>query len=112
MEIKQFLDARFLVPPAITIFFLWLANPPDFLDYILKYQGVGGFLTGTTFIFALGFLISSFVTFFVIKLFGLRATLKEYKEEDIEKIFPFLNKPLQGIDKEAATWFAILDEKN
>lgn len=111
MEIKKFLDARFLVPPIITIFFIWLANPPVFLDYIQKYQGVGGFLTGVAFIFALGFLLSSIMTAFVINLFNLRTTLSKESGDYLEKHpFSFL-KQSGVIDKEITTWFAILDDK-
>src|SRR3989344_3382912 len=38
MEIKQFIDTRFLVPPIITVFFIWLVDPFVFFDYFKNYE--------------------------------------------------------------------------
>ena len=109
MEIKQFIDTRFLVPPIITVFFIWLVDPFVFFDYFKNYEGyegIVGFLTSTAFILALGFLISSFVTV-IINIIGVRDILKEHQNE---LVLPDFLDPSQNIDREVTTWLAILDD--
>lgn len=113
MEVKSFLDARFLVPPTLTFFFLFLLDggikltsyiQPIDSDFI-------GFLTGAIFIFSLGFLISSITTAFIINLFKLRDVLSSDSIQKLQGLFPFLNRCLK-IDREVATWLTIFNKED
>lgn len=124
MEIKQFLNARFLAPPIIVVFFIFLADSEKFIGYINKYNGAVGLFVGTVFIFGIGFLISSFATLFINwatgspshdSRFPSRATLNKISVDKAKKLFPFLpkndSKKLTQTEKEVAIWLTIADDK-
>lgn len=118
MELKQFLDARFLVPPLILALFAFSANPDKVIDYITGYNSsVLVLLVGAVFLFGIGFMISSLVTALVVIPCNLRGTLTEQSERLFLKIFPFLKNPdrregYSNTEREAVTWLSISTDKD
>lgn len=92
MEVKTFLDARFSVPPLVTLFLVFIFSPICFISLITK--SGGGLLTllvGPAVLFALGFLLSSLVTV-LINILGIRASLSKESVSMLLKEFPFLGQ--------------------
>lgn len=114
MEIKEFINARFLVPPTIFLFFLFLANPDKFVLYIESHDKLTNLIFAPSIIFAFGFLISTAVTAFYINPLRLRQTIEDTRI--LEKVFPFLkesiNNEYNDTQKEISTWLTILDDSD
>lgn len=113
MEIEKFLDARFLAPPTVATFFVFLANPESFTMYMVSHRT--GFFVSVVFIFGTGFLISSLVTGLFVELFKWRQTLSEesIKKLSESELFPYLKggECLTDTEKEVATWLTVEDDK-
>jgi cytochrome bd-type quinol oxidase subunit 2 len=112
MEIKTFLDARFLAPSTIAVFFVFLANPEKFSSYIAYHEF--GFLLGFVFVFGIGFLISSLMTGLFIEPFKIRQTLSNESIKRLSVLFPYLKRGdcFTKTEKELAIWLAIEDDKS
>ncbi len=111
MEIKSFIDARFLVPPMVAAIFIFLTNPVDYFASIQEIS-LPIFLGGTVFIFGVGFLISSAVTTLII-LFKCKQTLSKKSIEKLPKLFPYLKcgDCFTIAELEVATWLTIESKK-
>lgn len=66
MKIEKIFDIRFIVPPLLTFFFVFLFSPQHFIEVIEKGAKASWIFGVTGIILSLGFIISSFVEFIVI----------------------------------------------
>src|SRR3989338_569994 len=61
MNMERMLDIRFLVPPILTLFFIFFYSPSYFLAFLINKSALLSIVVGPVLILALGFIISSFV---------------------------------------------------
>lgn len=119
MDIKEFINARFLVPPIIGIFFVFLANPMEFINFLSteKHDNITSLILAPIIIFSLGFLISTFTTAFLVVLLKLRRTLSDEFLNNIvveNRPFDFFEKKdcFTDTEVELITWIAIVGKEN
>jgi len=83
MKLENIFEIRFLVPPILTVFFIFLFSPHDFTEFLKENSGIGGIIGTTVIILALGFLISSIIE----RIVGWRKMRSVYGAEE----FPLLD---------------------
>lgn len=119
MDIKEFINARFLVPPIIGIFFVFLANPVEFVNFLSteKHNNITSLILAPIIIFSVGFLISTLTTAFLVILLKLRRTLSDEFLNNIvgkNRPFDFFEKKdcFTDTEVELITWITILGKNN
>lgn len=112
MGTQKFIDARFLAPPLLVFFFIFLADPCFFyIRLVLTGDVLANLLGISILIFTFGYLLSTYGTAFYIIPNNLRTTLLVENKGKKVAMERFGLDPYSKTEMELATWLAVSKEE-
>ncbi|MEX1063750.1 MAG: hypothetical protein WD898_04130 [Candidatus Paceibacterota bacterium] len=108
---KEFVNARFFVPPIVGALFVFFADPRRFLVFVKEHDYWWPIVIAPIFVFGIGFLVSTFVTT-LIDSFKKRITLSQESFGKSIELFPYLEgDEYKDTKRELATWLVLKDQE-